>query len=62
MSKDNLIIAGVRQHKLGKQTVMRTGLVWQDKKRRCVSLDSVAGHLAMHAVRQSPYGYPKIRG
>lgn len=45
--------------KLGKQTVLRDGLVWQDKKSRVISLNSVIGHLVMWAVRQSPYGYPK---
>lgn len=44
---------------LGKQIILRDGLVWQDKKKRCVSLNSVIGHLAMWAVRQSPYGFPK---
>jgi len=38
---------------------MRNDLVWQDKKSRVVSKNSVVGHLAMWAVRQSPYGYPK---
>lgn len=42
-----------------KKIVLRDGLVWQDKKKRVVSLKSVIGHLAMWAVRQSPYGYPK---
>jgi hypothetical protein len=38
---------------------LRTDLVWQDKKSRVVSKNMVIGHLAMWAVRQSPYGYPK---
>jgi len=38
---------------------LRTDLVWQDKKKRVVSEKMVIGHLAMWAVRQSPYGYPK---
>jgi hypothetical protein len=38
---------------------LRDGLVWQDKKQRVVSKGTVVGHLAMWAVRQSPYGYPK---
>lgn len=38
---------------------LRGGLVWQDKKIRCVSRHSVLGHLAMWAVRQSPYCYPE---
>jgi len=42
-----------------KKIVLRDGLVWQDKKKRVVSEHMVIGHLAMWAVRQSPYGYPK---
>jgi len=42
-----------------KKIKLRNDLVWQDKKKRCVSAHSVLGHLAMWACRQSPYGYPK---
>jgi len=42
-----------------KQIKLRTDLVWQDKKKRVVSINSVIGYLAMWAVRQSPYGYPQ---
>jgi len=38
---------------------LRAGLVWQDRKKRVVSKFTIIGHLAMWAVRQSPYGYPK---
>lgn len=37
---------------------MREILVWKDKAIRCVSKSMVVGHLAMWAVRQSPYLTP----
>ncbi len=42
-----------------KSIKLRSDLVWKDKKKRCVSIYTVLGNLAMWAVRQSPYGYPE---